>query len=275
MALLAAKYGRVPVAQSLAPAIRLARFGFPLTSHLHEHWRGVGPVRCEPDVARISCAACRAAVGTLIRQPELAATLEHLAQHGSAVFTRGNSPRSSLPACARRAASGPRLTSAPIARSSAHRSSGSTGGARRFGAAAQLRWHRTHRGAEHPLAVRSAQRTPVQRKHLVIEAMRRVHRDRALYLGDPDFVDIPWPRLTVPTTPRVWPPRYAWIAPRRARPCRHRRRCRRRSADHAFLGARSRRQSRGRDDYRQFRLRTGRMIAGTGCSSTTRWTTSR
>jgi gamma-glutamyltranspeptidase/glutathione hydrolase len=33
------------------------------------------------------------------------------------------------------------------------------------------------------------------RKHLVIEAMRRVHRDRAVYLGDPDFVQIPVERL--------------------------------------------------------------------------------
>ena len=29
------------------------------------------------------------------------------------------------------------------------------------------------------------------RKHLVIEAMRRAYRDRAVYLGDPDFVKMP------------------------------------------------------------------------------------
>lgn len=33
------------------------------------------------------------------------------------------------------------------------------------------------------------------RKHHIIEAMRRVYRDRAVYLGDPDFVDIPVNRL--------------------------------------------------------------------------------
>jgi gamma-glutamyltranspeptidase/glutathione hydrolase len=33
------------------------------------------------------------------------------------------------------------------------------------------------------------------RKHLVIEAMRRAYRDRALYLGDPDFVKMPLPQL--------------------------------------------------------------------------------
>ncbi|MFW5816311.1 MAG: gamma-glutamyltransferase family protein, partial [Wenzhouxiangella sp.] len=33
--------------------------------------------------------------------------------------------------------------------------------------------------------------THVERTHLLVEAMRRAYRDRALYLGDPDFVDIP------------------------------------------------------------------------------------
>jgi gamma-glutamyltranspeptidase/glutathione hydrolase len=36
------------------------------------------------------------------------------------------------------------------------------------------------------------------RKHWVIEAMQRVYRDRAIYLGDPDFVDVPVGLLTSP-----------------------------------------------------------------------------
>jgi gamma-glutamyltranspeptidase/glutathione hydrolase len=36
------------------------------------------------------------------------------------------------------------------------------------------------------------------RKHLVIEAMRRAYRDRAVYLGDPDFVPMPVALLTDP-----------------------------------------------------------------------------
>jgi gamma-glutamyltranspeptidase / glutathione hydrolase len=36
------------------------------------------------------------------------------------------------------------------------------------------------------------------RKHLIIEAMQRAYRDRALYLGDPDFVKIPLPLLINP-----------------------------------------------------------------------------
>ena len=37
-----------------------------------------------------------------------------------------------------------------------------------------------------------------QRVHLVVEAMRRAYRDRAIYLGDSDFVDIPLERITHP-----------------------------------------------------------------------------
>jgi gamma-glutamyltranspeptidase/glutathione hydrolase len=35
-----------------------------------------------------------------------------------------------------------------------------------------------------------------QRVHLIVEAMRRAYRDRAIYLGDPDFVEIPTAMLT-------------------------------------------------------------------------------
>ena len=45
--------------------------------------------------------------------------------------------------------------------------------------------------AQFDLAAMSA----VQRKHHIIEAMRRGFRDRAVFLGDPDFVDVPVNRL--------------------------------------------------------------------------------
>ncbi len=35
----------------------------------------------------------------------------------------------------------------------------------------------------------------ITRKHLIVEALRRAYHDRAQYLGDPDFVDIPQERL--------------------------------------------------------------------------------
>lgn len=38
----------------------------------------------------------------------------------------------------------------------------------------------------------------ITKKHIVVEAMRRAYRDRAGYLGDPDFIDIPLARLLDP-----------------------------------------------------------------------------
>ena len=53
MAMLAARYGRLPVARSLAPAIRLARDGFPLSKHLQDGLTArLEQFRKEPDVAR-------------------------------------------------------------------------------------------------------------------------------------------------------------------------------------------------------------------------------
>jgi gamma-glutamyltranspeptidase/glutathione hydrolase len=45
-----------------------------------------------------------------------------------------------------------------------------------------------------PLAINDQE--PVLRAHLIAEAMRRAFRDRAIYLGDPDFVEIPVEMLT-------------------------------------------------------------------------------
>ncbi len=39
---------------------------------------------------------------------------------------------------------------------------------------------------------------PAERTHLIIEAMRRAYRERAEYLGDPDFVDMPLEKLMHP-----------------------------------------------------------------------------
>ncbi|WP_397608926.1 gamma-glutamyltransferase family protein, partial [Silanimonas sp.] len=43
-----------------------------------------------------------------------------------------------------------------------------------------------------------SKRSELDRLHLRIEAMRRAYRDRAVFLGDPDFVDVPVELLTNP-----------------------------------------------------------------------------
>ncbi len=201
LAWLAARYGRLPVARSLAPAIHLARDGFPLSAHLHdalvarlEQFKG------EADVAQNFLQQGEVpALGTIIRQPELAATLQFLAQHGLESFYSGELAaklvagvraqggiwtESDLGAYRARERApivgqyrGARIVSAPPP------SSGGVGLIEALNILAQFDLH----GA-----------SSVERKHLIIEAMRRAHRDRAVYLGDPDFVEVPVARLTNP-----------------------------------------------------------------------------
>ncbi len=200
-ALLAARYGKLPVARSLEPAIRLARDGFPLSARLHDALEShLEQFKNEPDVARNFLRQGQVpATGTTIRQPELAATLEYLAKNGLDSFYHGelaaklvkgvraqggNWTEADLAAyrAIERAPivgqyRGARIVSAPPP------SSGGVGLVEALNILAQYDLHDA---------------PPVARKHLVIEAMRRVHRDRAVYLGDPDFVNVPVPRLTSP-----------------------------------------------------------------------------
>lgn len=201
MALLAVRYGKLPVAQSLAPAIRLARKGFPLSAHLHEALqRRLAQFAADPEVARnfLRHGAVPPA-GTLIRQPELASLLEQLAQHGLDAFYHGELAAklvagvraqggiwSEADLAAYRAIErapivgqyrGARVVSAPPP---------SSGGIALIEALNIL--------SQEPLSTSDG----VTRRHYIIEAMRRAHRDRAMYLGDPDFVSMPIARLTSP-----------------------------------------------------------------------------
>jgi gamma-glutamyltranspeptidase / glutathione hydrolase len=199
LALLAARYGRLPVARTLAPAIHLARDGFPLSAHLHDGLVArLEQFKSEPDVAQnFLRQGAVPPLGTIIRQPQLAATLEYLAQHGFESFYRGELAAKLVAGvraqgglwteadlAAYRAIErapivgqyhGARVVSAPPP------SSGGVGLVEALNVLAQFDLHAA---------------APVERKHLIIEAMRRAHRDRAVYLGDPDFVDVPVARLT-------------------------------------------------------------------------------
>jgi gamma-glutamyltranspeptidase/glutathione hydrolase len=198
-ALLGARYGRLPVAKSLAPAIRLAREGFPLSVHLHAALEShLDQFKSEPDVARnFLHDGAVPPVGTLVRQPELAATLESLAQHGLDSFYKGETA-ARLVAGVR--AQGGIWTEADLAAYHAIERAPIVGqyrGARVVSAPLPSSGGVALIEALNLLAqfdLKNA--SPLLRKHLVIEAMRRVHRDRAVYLGDPDFVTVPVQRLT-------------------------------------------------------------------------------
>ncbi len=201
MAHLARKYGKLPLSVSLQPAIKLAREGFPLYTRLRGgmEFKKAAFLKT-PDAARVFLVNGEVPpLGHVIRQPELAATLELLAAGGADAFYKGD--------FARKLAAGVRslggnwseqdlanytvVERAPIV--------GQYRGARIVSASPPASGGIALVDALNILegydltAVDKATRT-----HLIVEAMRRVHRDRAVYLGDPDFVQIPVARLIDP-----------------------------------------------------------------------------
>lgn len=87
----AGKYGRLPLAESLAPAIRIARDGFPVYARFANGYMQRREVMERyPGTREVFLRNGRAPQeGDLFRQPELAATLERLASGGHDGFYRG------------------------------------------------------------------------------------------------------------------------------------------------------------------------------------------
>jgi len=198
---LARDYGRLPLAKSLAPAIRLAREGFPVD----KHYRRLATFRLEP--LRASPAA-RAqflvdgevpASGFGLRQPDLAATLELVAQQGAKGFYSGVTAKRLVEGV--RAAGGiwrlEDLSRYRVVERAPIR--GSYRGYRVIAASPPSSGGVVLMQILNQLARMDAGRQGVAlRRHLMIESMRRAYRDRALYLGDPDFVTMPIVRLLSP-----------------------------------------------------------------------------
>ena len=195
---LAEHYGRLPLRQSLAPAIRYAEQGFRVTSRYHRLAAYVADtLRQYPAAAGIFLQDGKPPrIGHLVRQESLARTIESIAEQGLDGFYRG-----------------------PVAERMVRE-------ARKHGGIWSLEDLNTYRIVErepivfHYRDTRIVSAPPpssggivmaqalrileqfdldamsnVQRKHHIIEAMRRGFRDRAVFLGDPDFVDVPVDRL--------------------------------------------------------------------------------
>ena len=196
---MARKYGKLPLKQSLQPAIRLARDGFPLYLRLQF------AIKAKRDVLLRSADAAKAfltadgnapEVGAIIKQPELANTLEAIANQGAKGFYEGT-VAAKLVAGVRAGGGiwtledlknyrvverkpliseyhGARIVTAPPP------SSGGIAIVDSLNILAGFDFHdfdsTTH-------------------KHLIIESMRRAYRDRAIFLGDPDFIKIPLRQL--------------------------------------------------------------------------------
>jgi len=198
---MAEKFGRLPLDKTLASAIRYARNGYPITA------RALLGLRFRKKTAMQSPAFAEVfypdgklpAEGHIIVQPDLADSLERLAEEGKQGFYAGDIAER-LVAGVREAGgiwtledlanysvaerepvivdyNGMRVISAPPP------SSGGVVLTQMFNLL-----------DTYPLPFLSA----AEQKHLRIEAMRLAYRDRAIYLGDPDFVAMPLELILAP-----------------------------------------------------------------------------
>ncbi len=198
---LARHYGRLPLAVSLAPAIRAAREGFAVTPHYRRMAAfRLAVLRRSPDAAAVFLADGEVPpLGYRIRQPDLAHTLEAMARDGADGFYAGEVGQGLV--AGNRAAGGiwqardlreyRVVERAPVV--------GQYRGLRivsasppSSGGVALVEMLNVLSGYDLPHLDR------VTRTHLIVEAMRRAYRDRAEYLGDPDFVSAPLARLMHP-----------------------------------------------------------------------------
>ncbi len=197
----AGRYGTLPLGATLAPAIRHARDGFPVDERyaritsLRERF-----LRERPDAGRIFLDQGRAPkAGWMLRQPELAGTLERLAKDGAPGFYGGPVGRALIESVNRAGGGwrpgdleGYRVAERPPLKFRFRGASITTAVLPSAGgiALAQSLQVLERLGAGDPRAPRDA--------HLAIEALRRAFYDRARHLGDSDFVPVPVERLVSP-----------------------------------------------------------------------------
>ena len=198
---LASRYGKLPLAKSLAPAIRIAREGFPVYARMADGYaeRRDEMRRFPGTRALYEPGGKPIAEGQLFRQPDLARTLELLAQHGFDGFYRGETARKLLAGVkqaggewtARELAAYKPREREPI-RFRYHDWTVVTAPPPSSGGIALAEMLQILEPYELPKL------DEAHRVHLVVEAMRRAYRDRTFFLGDPDFVKIPVKTLTDP-----------------------------------------------------------------------------
>ncbi len=204
MAMAHARFGKLPWARLLQPAIRLARGGFIVSPHLI----GVKQVFTPrfTGVTNFDRHFGTLAAGQRFRQPLLAATLERLARGGDREFYEGRT----ADLIVRQMKSGNRpgiITKADLAGYKAVWRTPVTGDWRGFqvvtaappssGGIALMQLLRMEAGEQR----RSSKASRSIRRNICISSRRSrsaFFADRAQYLGDPDFFKVPVATLTAP-----------------------------------------------------------------------------
>ncbi|MCW9023573.1 MAG: gamma-glutamyltransferase [Gammaproteobacteria bacterium] len=191
-------YGKLPLATVLAPAIRAARKGFKVTPHYQRM------VKFRKAVLQDSIASAEVfllkgdvpPIDHVIQQPDLANTLQSMAEQGADGFYKGDVAKKLIAGVkqaggiwqAKDLESYQVIERKPII-GTYHdyritlASPPSSGG---IAILSMLNMLENDGLRSQPLLFQ---------RHLLIEAMRRAYRDRAEFLGDPDFIEIPQSRL--------------------------------------------------------------------------------
>ena len=195
---IAEHYGKLPLSKTLAPAIAIARKGFAVDKRFVDEvaYRKQVFERFPGSVALFLDNGAVPQAGWVLKNPDIAHTLELIAQKGNAGFYSGQIAQKLVDGV--RAAGG-RWTLADLAGYQAKE---------RDPLAFDYRGWRVVTAPppssggillEEMLNVLSGydlgKLDRVHRTHFIVEAMRRAYRDRAQYLGDPDFVKMPLDQL--------------------------------------------------------------------------------
>lgn len=196
---LAERYGKLPLKTSLAPAIRIAHAGFPIYPRLEKGYASRREVmeRYAGTRAVFLADGNPPKAGEILKQPELAHTLELLASKGYDGFYRGEVAKKLLAAVKHEGGqwraeelSGYQVREREPLRLKYRGWDIVTAPPPSSGGVALAEILQTISGWD------LSKLDDAHRVHIVAEAMRRAYRDRTLYLGDPDFVKMPLARLT-------------------------------------------------------------------------------
>jgi len=197
------RFGKLPWARVLAPAIRYARDGFEVNAQFAGMLTGEVP----PPFAKTNFRAYFGPrkAGTLFRQPELAATLERIAKGGDKAFYEGKTADLIVAQMQRGSVKG-LISKADLAGYKAVWRAPVTAKWRGYdvitapppssGGIALMQMLLMKQDLA-PRFKGVALNDP-QYIHLLAEIEKRVYADRAEYLGDPDFVKVPVANLIDP-----------------------------------------------------------------------------
>ena len=196
---LAEHYGRLPLARSLEPAIRIAEQGFAIYPRLEQGYaRRSEVMQRYPGTRAVFLADGDAPeTGEVLQQPDLARTLRLLGAKGFDGFYRGDVADKLIDGVNREGGewtvedlAGYRVREREPLRFIYRDWEVITAPPPSSGGVALAEMLNMVSGWN------LAGLSKAERVHLLVEAMRRAYRDRTIYLGDPDFVSMPLARLT-------------------------------------------------------------------------------